>query len=409
MRPARQVALWAALAVSAATTSPALADLSLSQEIGANGLAATEARLAALAAPTPEETFALAGVRFLHVVEVALQAQLREGIYDASGVIPFARLAPQAPHRDGPMRPEAMADLLKAANTGLDAAREPLDSLPPGADFGLEISLGDLWFDVNADGKRAPEESLYEILGPELLGWRWSERDPAAPIPTVRFDAADAHWLRAYTHLLGGVTDVILAYDPTDGYRRVLESHAAFESLSPLPPPDPESYDFLTGFGATVDSVAPLFWALRQDPDRERLLAAHDHFLAMIADNRQFWQAVALETDDDREWLPNDRQKAALGIELPQGTGARWLAVLADAEALLKGEKLVPYWRLGPEAGVNIGKLFTDPRPFDPVGWIQGADALPYLEKGPLVSGDSWTGFERMLSGDSLMMALYLN
>ncbi|MCY1126233.1 hypothetical protein OU426_05140 [Frigidibacter sp. RF13] len=409
MRPFPQATLWVALVAALNAAGPARADLSLSQEIGANGLAATEVRLAALAAPTPEETFALAGVRFLHVVEVALQTQAREGIYDASGVIPFARLALQAPHREGPMRPEAMADLLKAANAGLDAARAPLDSLPPDADFGLEIALGDLWFDIDGDDARAPEESLYDILGPELLGWRWSERDPAAPIPTVRFDAADAHWLRAYTHLLGGVTDVILAYDPTDGYRRVLESHAAFENLSPLPPPDPENYNFLTGFGATVDSVAPLFWALRQEPDRDRLLSAHGHFLAMIADNRLFWQAVALETDDDGEWLPNDRQKAALGIDLPQGTGERWLAVLADAEALLKGEKLVPYWRLGPEAGVNIGKLFTDPRPVDFVGWIQGADALPYLEKGPLVSGESWAGFERMLSGNSLMMALYLN
>lgn len=409
MRLAQSTILSVALAATLAAASPARADLSLSQEIGATGLAATEARLSALAAPTPEETFALAGVRFLHVVETALQTQARDGLYDASGVIPFARLALQTPRRDGPPRPEAMADLLMAANVGLDAAREPLDGLPPDADFGIEIALGDLWFDIDGNGTRAPEESLYEILGPELLGWRWSERDPAAPIPTVRFDAADAHWLRAYTHLLGGVTDVILAYDPTAGYRRVMESQAAFANLSPLPPPDPEDYDFLTDFGTTIDSVAPLLWALRQEPDRDRLRSARDHFLAMIADNRRFWQAVALETDDDREWLPNDRQKAALGLELPQGTGDRWLAVLADAEALLTGEKLVPYWRLGPEAGVNIGKLFTDPRPVDFVGWVQGADALPYLEKGPLVTGESWAGFERMLHGDSLLMALYLN
>ena len=43
--------------------------------------------------------------------------------------------------------------------------------------------------------------------------------------------------------------------------------------------------------------------------------------------------------------LPNDKQQSALGLTLPPGTGAVWLSVLEDAEALLKGTKLAPYWR----------------------------------------------------------------
>ncbi len=60
--------------------------------------------------------------------------------------------------------------------------------------------------------------------------------------------------------------------------------------------------------------------------------------------------------------------------------------MLADAEAVLKGERLVPYLWLGEEAGVNVGRMFTDPRPIDIPMWIQGLGALPYLEKGRPVS-----------------------
>ncbi len=54
---------------------------------------------------------------------------------------------------------------------------------------------------------------------------------------------------------------------------------------------------------------------------------------------------------------------SALGIEVPHGTGAAWLAVLADIEAVLKGEKLVPYWRVGGSVGVNVGAHVHRPAP----------------------------------------------
>ena len=380
----------------------------LSQEIGQAGLAATEARLAALSAPTDADRFALGGVRFLRTVEVALQAQARDGLYDPTGVLPFLRLTP-APDTNIPAAsppPDAIRALFTTALNNLENARAPLNDLSPEADFAVEIDLKDIWFDLNADGARTPEEAALTLLGPAIVGWRWSERDPATPAPVIRFDAADAAWLSAYTHLLQSLSALVLAYDPTDAITRAQATRA---KMAELAPPVPDEFGMTTPYVQAVDSFAQIYWALAQDPDPARMAAVHSHLQAMIAENRRFWTMVATETDNDREWLPNDRQTSALGITVPQGTGARWLAVLDDLDALLSGTKLLPYWRLGDGAGINVARFFEDPRPFDLVGWIQGDAALPYLEIGPLVTTESWAAFENLLTGDSLLFAIYLN
>jgi hypothetical protein len=129
----------------------------------------------------------------------------------------------------------------------------------------------------------------------------------------------------------------------------------------------------------------------------------------MIAENRRFWGLVVQETDNDREWVPNDAQTSALGLTLPPGTGQMWMAVLADGEALLNGKALVPYWRAAEGRGINLQRLFTEPAPVDLIGWVQGYAAVPYLEQGRTVSADSWQAFEQMLGGDALLFTLFLN
>ncbi|MCX8509669.1 MAG: hypothetical protein ORN49_12470 [Rhodobacteraceae bacterium] len=387
---------------------PAVAQTdSLSQNIGKAGLAATEAQLAALPTPTDADRFALGGVRFLRTGEVALQAQIRDGLIDPTGLVPFLGLgvADSMPPA-GLSQPDAIRTLLTTALNNLENARAPLDDIAPDADFRVELDLKDLWFDLNADGKRAPEEEALNLLGPAIMGWRWSERDPAAPAPIVRFDAADVAWLSAYTHLLQGLSTLVLAYDPTDAITR---SRAAQKKMTDLSAPGPDDFGLNGYFTQAVDSFAVTYWALDQKPDAGRMSAVRAHLQAMVADNRRFWTMVAAETDNDHEWLPNDHQTSALGVTVPQGTGALWLAVLDDLDALLSGKKLFPYWRLGDGAGVNVARFFADPVPIDLVGWVQGEAAIPYLEKGPLVSSASWNAFANLLEGDSVLFSIYLN
>mgnify|MGYP001788455110 CR=1 FL=1 len=149
--------------------------------------------------------------------------------------------------------------------------------------------------------------------------------------------------------------------------------------------------------------------ALSKTPNPDLARDAHAHLLAMIADNRRFWAAVALEPDNQNEWVPNDKQVSGLGIILPPGTGARWQAVLADAEKILMGELLIPHWRFGAEAGINMRMLFETPPAIDLVTFIQGEGLLRYAEKGDLASLMSWNEFARLVQGDAMLFAVFLN
>lgn len=196
------------------------------------------------------------------------------------------------------------------------------------------------------------------------------------------------------------------AYDPSGPIATVMEARAGLAEFGPTPP------SFLSGIDQApdeIDLIAMILTTLNQPPDRARVAKAHGHFLQMIAQNRAFWARVEGETDNDRKWLPNDRQVAALGVPVPPETGKMWQAVLTDAEALLTGQKLIPYWRAGDLGGINLQRVFLDPRPLDLAGWLQGWTALPYMQTGPLVSAESWSAFENMLMGDAMLFAIWFN
>lgn len=374
----------------------------LSAEVASSGLAATVTRLESNSTPTEADRFALGGLRFLRALETTFQTRYRTDMDDPTGMVPLIRLN-QGTAPDATFQPGDVAALFTQAAQDMAAARAPLDGLATGPDFSVEIRLADLWFDVNADGTHTPDEDLMQLLGPTLMGWRWFDRDPAAPAPVIRFDRADAAWLSAYTHLLEGVASIVLAYDPTEALTRAAATDASITALTP------EFFDEYFVVSPGIDALWVILEALDQQPDAARLAQARDHFLSMIADNRAFWTAVDTETDDNAEWLPNARQTSALGLALPPETGPTWLAVLADGEALLKGEKLIPYWRLGDGGGVNLSRMFTDPAPIDVKDWIQGTGALPYLEQGEIVSPESWRAFEGLMGGDAMLLSIWLN
>jgi hypothetical protein len=158
--------------------------------------------------------------------------------------------------------------------------------------------------------KGDPNEEVLLLLGPQLLGWQWQNPDPAAPPLVVRFDATDAAWLAACTHVLSGVANSILAHDPTASIGRVLAAKAA---LGATPVPE----DGYVDFENFAEAFAKLEGAVNQPPDAARDKAAKDHSLAMISGTRRFWTLVAAETDNDREGIPKGGQTSALGITLP--------------------------------------------------------------------------------------------
>lgn len=390
------------LALALLLATPVAAE-TISQEIARSGLAPTEARLAALPAPTNEDLFALAGLRFLGGIEQALQLRWQTGVQADWSELPILRLPiPENPNAI-PFQAADFTALIRNLDADMEASRAALAKLGD-KPFALPIRVADLWFDINANGTRDPGEDLAAVTGMALGGGRGM--GVAVEDPVITFDSADAAWLSAYTHFLSGFASTALAYDPEPAIQRVLDASKAIYALWGTTPPN-NAMDMM--FGRQVDRVAMILHALSNTPDKALAQKAYDHFLAMIQDNRRFWSLVALETDNTGEWVPNDKQVSGLGLMMPPGTGDRWQAVLADAEKLLKGEVLIPHWRFGAEAGINLKKAFENPPPVDLVTWIQGEGLLPYAEKGPQMSMQSWRDFEEFVQGDAMLFAVFLN
>lgn len=71
-------------------------------------------------------------------------------------------------------------------------------------EFGVEVNESQIRADFDGDGKCLPEEKLVGSLG-RVLGLAARSQDESDII--VRFDRADAMWLRGYTHFLAGVLE----------------------------------------------------------------------------------------------------------------------------------------------------------------------------------------------------------
>ena len=396
--------LLTAATASVLAATPALADQHYSTMIAETGLSATAARLDALPEKTPSDQFALGGVRFLGAVEGALQqlyaTQIDQEMARDSG-LPFLRL-PLPPNPDAaPFRPELIAEVFEGALDALEGSLAALDTITDGDDVGVTINLGDIWFDINANGARDRGEDLATIGAAAL------DRNLATDItlPTVRFDVADAAWLSAYAHLLSGVSETALALDPTSAIARVVDSRAAMQDLGAS-----QARGYFTGDdGRWLDLLAMFVHAIEGQPDVDRSRAAHAHFSDMIADNQVFWTRVATETDDKLEWIPNPAQTSALPLPFPPDIGATWRAVLEEADAVLKGDLLLPHWRLGQGAGINLAKAMQNPGEIDIIAIIQGEGILPYAEQGPRMSGEALRRFNGMLRGDALLYMIVLN
>lgn len=274
-----------------------------------------------------------------------------------------------------------------------------------GQEFFANLNPFLIWLDVNSNGQRDTNEDLMDMIG-SLPGLN-VKRDADF---NVRFDSADAHWLLAYVHVLSGMSELLLSLDPTTAITTITEGRNLLETAGKIMP-DPI---FGGGADSIVDTATIVLMAFRGVPDKTRTRASLAHFRAMIANNQEFWRLVMLETDDEREWLPNPDQKSAFGVRVDLETAVAWQVVLDEISDVLEGRVLLPHWRVGSRnaktgVGINFARLMNDPGDFDLILMIQGTAIAPYLETGRIVDTQVWQDFSELTGGQGAMFSLWLN
>ncbi len=283
-------------------------------------------------------------------------------------------------------------------------------------DVKVTVPFGLIRLDVDGNGKATEGEELWRLYArltglPGVSGQNNTKSlEEQARNFVIAFDAGDVHWLRGYCHLLMAVCEFWLAHDSRELFNRT--AHLIY--------PKPEiPYEFLRHRPSTrdremvtqiIDGIAMIHLIRLEVSEPERLKSAHKRLLAVIDQSRQSWKLVLAETDNDREWIPNPEQDTVIGVKVSDEMVKTWLEFLDEAEQLLAGKKLVPFWRdPHPQRGINLRRMFEEPRTFDLVLWVQGTAAAPYLETGPMTAPETWREFQQRFRGQFIGFAFWFN
>jgi hypothetical protein len=353
--------------------------------------------------------FQLGGVEFFAAIEGLAQDSYRYGLEPNVGIVPFLR----TPIKPNPHPQSATYDNVRQMiGRFIEKVEQAEATLAPITDKNLQwnLDITAVGLDMNGDGQADPDETLWSVFN------RFALREPQAPPNTftIGLDAADVHWLRGYCHLLSALGDLILAYDhqqlfdrtaqlffanPETPYTSVLVRHG--ETAETRSPWNEE---------AILDAVAFIHLARFPLKEPERLAKARERLLAMIESSRKSWELIERETDNSHEWIPGPNQTSVVeGVAINQERFATWRRFLDEGEAVLNGQKLIPFWRGNTGQGVNLMKVLTAPKDFDLVLWVQGSDAVPYLDKGEMTSPQTWREFQRVFQGRFVGMAIWIN
>lgn len=410
------------LARAASADGPPLAEPFLH----GGGIAAGCEALAAHVARTPgddQARFGLGVLQFIRAVERLGQSLHRHGgLADAerhARVIPLLRLPVPPNPTPAETNYADVRGMLKAFIADLAAAEKTLSAIRD-EDVSLPLRFGFVRLDLDGDGKASEAEALWRLHAaltgqprPVYVGAREvppptdAELRAAAEGFVIRLDRGDVFWLQGYCHLLSAIGEFALAHDMA----------ATFDVLAPYffarprggTLPEAMFVDSDTWVAGYADLLAAVSkpWPVTE-PDRMR--AAVGHLENVMRLSHESWQAIEAETDDADEWIPNAKQTGVL----PDGRVtaemiAGWKEFLDEAEAILAGRRLVPHWRLAPGRGVNLRRVFLEPRPLDVVGWVQGAAAVPYVEEGKCTEPDTWWRLQRTFRGNFIGFTIWFN
>lgn len=286
-----------------------------------------------------------------------------------------------------------------------------LSEIPGDASVKVRLHAAMIGYDLDGDGTVAPDvEGLMPVLRATILGGRSALSPEELAAFAIALDRADVAWLRAYCNLLMGAANCALAYD----YRELFDHTATLlfpKVRSPFFDAADKRYEKdRAGTAGFLDVVAFIHLLRFPLASPDRLIRAHACFKTTIAASEEMWRLARAEWDDDMEWIPNARQRSPL--PMMQVTDARidaWLLSLSEAERVLDGKQLVGINHITEKRGVNIRRVFLEPRSMDLVMWIHGGGALAYMEEGEITDWGRAGELRRLLGADFWAFSFWVN
>ena len=277
------------------------------------------------------------------------------------------------------------------------------------AEVKVRLPIGLARFDLNGNGQGEEREQVWRFF--VAVQRRFAPKQADADAFEIAFDRGDVAWLRGYCHICMALGEFLLAHDTRDAFERT--GHVLFaanETPYAYLKGERKSFDFGTGVDA-ADLIAMVHLLNFEVVEAERMARARHHLLETLRLGNEMWRWYDAETDDDREWIPNIRQRdtALPNALITPEMRDTWLRALGEGDDLLRGKRVARFWRGDGERGINVEAFFLEPRRFDLVLWIQGSAAAPYLEEGEFTSDRLWRDLQAAFDGGFFRYAFWMN
>jgi len=325
-----------------------------------------------------------------------------------SGSIPFVRLPIPKNSKPQTITYEALQQIFQDWLNDLANVRSTLKPIKD-QNLKLTLRLGLTRLDVNGDGKADDKEMLWQVFN-AITNQGVTEQQAQQFL--IALDRGDALWLQGYTHVLGAIAEFLRAYDSRELFAAC--AHLFFQDVD-----TPHKFllttgrkypeDYNSSFFEILDLVSAIHLTKFPLVEPQRMTTILNHMKSVISLSRESWKSILAETDRDREWIPNPQQLSVIpNVRVTDAMVKSWLKSLDEIAAILDGKKNIPFWR-DDKLSINFAKIFTEPRAFDLVSWVQGPAATPYLEKGKITDINVWNEMVSAFGGNLFNFIVWFN
>ncbi len=209
-------------------------------------------------------------------------------------------------------------------------------------DVFLDLAPAQWMFDWNGDGRIDNRDTTLLEIELDAEGKPLPEEDRRRR-PLYRYDDGDVHWARAFVNFQMAALNIALAYD--------------WSIINTL---------MVEGFKSLVEIRIKML-------DKALITRARKEILTGLDCAEQARLSYLAETDDEREWIPNPRQKDhPMPLPVNEELYKTWEGVLGDVRKLVTGEEglrladVAELLKLRiepmPKGYLDFGRMFDHPR-----------------------------------------------